>query len=442
LIRVPGNRAGSSIRCSECKAVIKLPKVSESEAKSGKPIPIVAVAVSVEDKEADGFDSESQPAAGHDIATDKIEVPVQSESVSCNTSDGNNPLKETGNGLDSVEPNVEKDSSLEPAVINSSIDEIDTLTKTLEKNQPQNAKVSIPNVKDAKGSSKPLDHTKRAAALAKNNEHEESDFEPISELPMPSPSDSAKFSSDVTPPTEVPTSRARNRQPSDVEPLSFFQQLSRNDDIEAPKPFEELIDQNEGAHAVAPKIEIAKQDNKREKLEKSGSVKIELLESSPASLEQKVSDDHRIVARFYGLCIAILGVVSLAPAIVFLVKLNQAGMNEVTPRWIFLLIFVGAMHLIYSVYLMQISDWSALWAISILMLAASCLYGVFCGAILLDDGYGIVSRFLQISSSQQRSAMIWCLIGLTFSVLSSYLCGREAINWRRNEKFVSQYSSP
>ena len=144
--------------------------------------------------------------------------------------------------------------------------------------------------------------------------------------------------------------------------------------------------------------------------------------------------DFKTIARFYGACVGILGLVSLIPAIVMLVQIQQAEIGATTPRWIYLMMFVGGLHLVYSVFLMQIADWSALWAISILMLVASCVYGMFSAAIMLDAGYGPIVQFLQLSGAQVRSAGIGCLVGLLFSVPTSYMCGREALNWKRAEQ--------
>jgi hypothetical protein len=45
LIRMPTNRAGKLVRCPECKTVIRIADISETERLSGKPIPIRAIAM-------------------------------------------------------------------------------------------------------------------------------------------------------------------------------------------------------------------------------------------------------------------------------------------------------------------------------------------------------------------------------------------------------------
>lgn len=44
-VRMPVNRAGKVVRCPECKRVIRLSRVTQTEIKSGKPIPMTATVV-------------------------------------------------------------------------------------------------------------------------------------------------------------------------------------------------------------------------------------------------------------------------------------------------------------------------------------------------------------------------------------------------------------
>ena len=185
---------------------------------------------------------------------------------------------------------------------------------------------------------------------------------------------------------------------------------------------------------LAKQLEVGQGSTTKETRTAIDSIAVAPSRTDTQHVADQQKKDHKTLARFYGFCIATLGLVSLVPAIIMLIKINQADMSATTPRWIYLLIFVGALHVVYAVYLIQIADWSALWSVSIMMLVATFFYGIFSTAILLDDGFGPVVRFLQLSVAQMRGAAIWCLIGLCFSVLTSYLCGRESLQWRRNEK--------
>jgi hypothetical protein len=331
---LPSNRAGSVVRCVECKSVIQLPDVSATELRSGKPIPIVATLVNETEgrTESPTIDDERGPQ------------------LDTETSDGVGVVEDSESLADNIQLTRDADIPVFPN-LDSKFEAIASLEKEAAKKQRPVAKVkgnlAESFVDETRSASR--DHDQGLASGSKTIPDDEDDEDNV----------------------DLPTI-----------------------------------------------VEIEE-------------VKIELLDD-----ERHDFDDHRTLAKFYGFCIAILGLVSLVPAIIFLIKHNQAGVSEMTPRWIFFLIFVGALHVIYSIYLIQIADWSALWAVSILMLVASCIYGMLSAAILLDDGYGPVVHLLQLSFSNMRSASIWCLIGLCLSVLTSYLCGREALSWRRNEKLL------
>jgi hypothetical protein len=48
LLRMPNDRAGKNVRCPHCKSIIAIPLVTESEKRSGKPIPIDAVLLAIQ----------------------------------------------------------------------------------------------------------------------------------------------------------------------------------------------------------------------------------------------------------------------------------------------------------------------------------------------------------------------------------------------------------
>ena len=158
------------------------------------------------------------------------------------------------------------------------------------------------------------------------------------------------------------------------------------------------------------------------------------LDLSPISVQSKREvdpvADHKALSRFYGLLLALIGLLTAIPAAYFLLG-YETGAGETAPRWIYLLLFCGALQLIYSLFLIQVTDWSALWAISFLSLVVSCMFGAAAAALLVDDGFGPVCQLLQLAFSQRKTAMLACMLGLCTSVLVSYLCGREAWMWQR-----------
>lgn len=142
-------------------------------------------------------------------------------------------------------------------------------------------------------------------------------------------------------------------------------------------------------------------------------------------------DAYQFLSRFFGVCVAMIGLITVLPAIYSLVIWIQADENLALPRWIYLVGFIGALHLLYAIYTIQIADYSSLQALAVFLLVFTCLYGFVAAALLLEDGQGLVMDFLQLPTSMVTRAAIWSGIMFCVTAMSCYLFGREAILWRK-----------
>ena len=385
LIRLPNSRSGKVVRCSECKATLRLPEISESEAQSGKPIPMEAKLLAQPPEESETLSNEeaelsSDPSGSPNENTQQApSEPAVSESPAAEFAVSESP-----------ELGLEK----EPATSDS----LATDKKEFQHSQDSLSKEFVQEK-----------IVQKENALDLMTEIESLKSEPVREQPVIQVNLEAGSGS-----------RTKN---------SSQNKSSTGEAKKSKSP-----SKSEKATGLKKKSRLAKK-SKTVSLAADG-INIEL--NSPGDSFSQRRKDFKTLARFYGVCVGLLGFFSLLPAIIMLARIQQGDMHAVTPRWIYLMMFVGALHLVYSVYLMQIADWSALWAVSILMLVASCLYGMFSAAIMLDSGFGLMAQFLQLTSSQIRTAGIGCLVGLLLSVLTSYLCGREALNWKRSEQKLFQ----
>ncbi len=350
LIRLPNSRSGKVVRCSECKATLRLPPISESEAQSGKPIPITALLI-------------AQPQSNVDVETPPEDIADQTPT------ENSNP-EHVADLSESIAP--EKSNADREAVFQ------------------EPATATVPQ-------------TKESAPVTIN-------------LPVESKPEPLQEQEFVEINLQAGSTGTQKRN------------VVSNDKKKTVDSLESVATQIESVSISDPVIKT----DIGSSIDSGKDVSIELNRSNnPLSQRKK---DFKTIARFYGVCVGFLGLVSLIPAIIMLVRIQQQDFTAVTPRWIYLMMFVGALHLVYAVYLIQIADWSALWAVSILMLVASCVYGMFSAAIMLDSGFGPIAEFLQLAGTQTRTAGTGCLVGLLFSVLTAYLCGREALNWKRTEQ--------
>jgi hypothetical protein len=142
-------------------------------------------------------------------------------------------------------------------------------------------------------------------------------------------------------------------------------------------------------------------------------------------------DDDRFLHRFFGICVMLVGVATTVPAIVHWIGLSQADELEPVPRWVYLLGFVGGLHMLYALLTIQVSDYSVLQSLAVFLLVVTCMYGFAVMAFWLGDSTSEVAQFLQIPSVLRMRAATWCGIMFAISALGCYLFGREALLLRR-----------
>ena len=151
--------------------------------------------------------------------------------------------------------------------------------------------------------------------------------------------------------------------------------------------------------------------------------------------------DRVILTRFYAICVFATGLFNLLPAAYLWYLSIQMDVSTPFPRWAYLQIFVAALHLVYTIYLYQIPDWSTLRMIAIAMLAFAMMYGLISSGLLLGGGQGVVAQFLNLPDALMGKATVWCVAMLCLSTLISYLTGRESAMWCRTETLLNQILS-
>jgi hypothetical protein len=170
----------------------------------------------------------------------------------------------------------------------------------------------------------------------------------------------------------------------------------------------------------------------------------ELLGPEVKQWEQRLENansDRRILAMFFALCLIFVAIVNIVPAIYHWYQWTQLAESMALPRWIYIQIFVGAIHLIYAVYLAQIPDWTAMRAVSIAMLVVAFSFGVVSTGLLVGGGQDNLTGFLGIPYTLNRQACIWCVAMLCLATLMSYWGGKESSNWQRSELLLKEILS-
>ncbi len=155
---------------------------------------------------------------------------------------------------------------------------------------------------------------------------------------------------------------------------------------------------------------------------------IDLLEPTD---DEPSDEEFRFLSQSFAFCLATLGVFLTVPSLLAWNGWTTLPVESQGSRWIPIMIFLGALHFVYAIFLFQIQDRAALWSVAIFLLAVGCIHGVFTAGTWLDAGVGPVSRFLQVPHGEATTLTLWCLLHLCFAILLCYLCGRQALLWKQ-----------
>ena len=147
-------------------------------------------------------------------------------------------------------------------------------------------------------------------------------------------------------------------------------------------------------------------------------------------------DDDRFLIRFYAICVLMIGLVTIVPALYQWIQISQADGLGVVPRWAYLLGFVGGLHLLYAILLFQVDDYSAIQSLAVFLLVVTCMYGFLAVTLTLGGAAGSMARLLEVPSVLRPRASIWCGLMFGISALSCFLLGREAVILRRRQSGV------
>jgi hypothetical protein len=158
------------------------------------------------------------------------------------------------------------------------------------------------------------------------------------------------------------------------------------------------------------------------------------------SWSQRLADanaDRKVLTRFLAFCLFLIAIVNVIPALNHFQTWWGMGESMPLPRWIYLQFFAGCIFLLYSVFLLQVQDWSALRGVSIAMLVLAFLFGAASTALLVaDDGW--IAGVLEIPYALSRTASMWCVIVVCLTTLISIWAGKESINWQRAERMLHE----
>lgn len=159
-------------------------------------------------------------------------------------------------------------------------------------------------------------------------------------------------------------------------------------------------------------------------------------------IHQRIARERgrRVVSCWTAAAVLLMGFYHAAPAGLYLVGLQPADIQpDHVARWTFFCFFLSAIHIAYALYVYQVLDWSAVYVIAMLQLGVAVVFAILCGALYVDQGSGMVSRFLQLPRELSGNATLWCATTMCAAGLFSYVAWHEACRWRNVTRPTGQH---
>ncbi len=429
---MPSNRAGKIVRCPECKATIRLGVPSSTESSSGKPIPMFAELVGLS-VDKSGFPDEPDVFPSIDLTAGDH---PPDEAVAGMSNEPETAKQPRQNPLPTLPPPSSKQKRNILPFENKRSDPRDAAFENLA--HEQTTRGTSESAKDAATSRKKKRKKNRTRKSSVSSEATEPPVSRTSAGDPARPKEPAPVGHDKAaaeklpgggfslPVPAPPVGKARHKKQITTQRLSSTPSTDRVNE-HVPDP------------SVASPIGLS------DAIQIDTEFKVaEVEQPSPATIRARAREsrsDRMILTRFIAVCILILGVINLAPAISQWLAWSSGTESGATPRWIYILMFLAALHLVYAIYLIQIPDWSALISVSIAMLAFAFVFGVVSTGLVLGGSQGTIARTLQLATVLTGPASIWCVAMLCLATLVSYMGGREAINWHRADRLLAEIIS-
>ncbi|MFT5299480.1 MAG: hypothetical protein ACI87E_001583 [Mariniblastus sp.] len=452
------SRSGRIVRCSDCKSAIRIPKIDKDDLTSGD-LQVVAEMVKSAEETADVEDA-SIPfvvVSADSKPQTRTETELSDRGLATNDpSQGKFSLKPSQRSLAESKLSNSKSSQADSSQSGSAAADFCPVPRL-----PDSSGFDLDPIEQLKREvqslvDKPLSSLATHGNLDKDSTGAQADAPsdlqdtPLRGLEVPAPNfgsrerstdslkagENSKPSASKTPASNppqsgirpalktmdlIPASRVSAEQPI-VHSATLAEHRGKSEDIST--IFQELTSPKSTGPDLIPEIKLV--NSKEVVTEKEEAIDWE-------ERLENANQDRRMLARFFAGCLCVVAIVNMTPALYHWYHWAQMTESMELPRWIYIQVFVGAIHLVYAVFLFQVSDWSAMRAVSVAMLLVAFVFGSVSTGLLVSGGQGDLSGFLGIPFSLSKQAAIWCVAMLCLATLMSYWGGKESLNWQRAE---------
>ena len=144
--------------------------------------------------------------------------------------------------------------------------------------------------------------------------------------------------------------------------------------------------------------------------------------------------DKRIAVYQLAAAMIAAGLFAMVPGIWDVVEHLTIPESQFVARWAFLLLTLGLVQMGYSVYLIQLPDWTTVWVVTLYALAMAAIYAMVFGLTLIASNDTALVSALQLQDKVAGGqAALWCLCMASLFTLLAFFAGRMSVRWHRAE---------
>jgi hypothetical protein len=148
---------------------------------------------------------------------------------------------------------------------------------------------------------------------------------------------------------------------------------------------------------------------------------------------------HQMAAYQLAAALIAAALFSIAPAVWDIVEYAQIPESQFVARWALVLLLLGAVQIAYTIYLVQLPDWTSVWVITVYLLLLAAIYAAVLGLVLILRESGLVVNALQLADKLEGGkAVLWCLCMVGVSTILAFFAGRLSARWHKTEMFIRQ----
>ena len=133
---------------------------------------------------------------------------------------------------------------------------------------------------------------------------------------------------------------------------------------------------------------------------------------------------------------------SATPAVLDIAEHLRSVDSPGVARWACLLLLAALVQFAYTIYMVQVPDWSTVWVVSLATLFWAFVYAMLVAVLIMGQPQSHVVQLLGLEDQLHGNrAAGWCAIMLSLTCLLAYAAGRTSVRWYQACQMLAESGS-